>query len=544
MSDAETINTGRRDAERGIRDLMGLVALSALWQGKDGITVLEQMLEAVERLVSIEFAYAESTVLPDEPSISRVRVNMVFVTGQSLQLWRAAAGSWPKNASVSTSVIVPKATPIGELKIVRMELGANALHGGVWFGSNRADFPTTTEFSILRAAASLAATSIQAARIQHERDQSYKAKDEFLAMLGHELRNPLAPIRTGASLLLAEGVTLPQVKKTATVLERQISHMTGLVDSLLDVSRLSTGAVLLAEELVDMKEVVRDATEQIASLMQSKSHVVTMHITAEHAYVFGDRNRLVQVVANLLNNACKYTPEGGTISVLLAVAPDEVRLSVTDNGIGIEAAMLRKVFELFSQAKRSVDRFGGGLGVGLALAKQLIDLHGGRLTADSAGLGHGASFNISLRRMDAPSATLQAAGASGGGTRPLKIFVVDDNADAADLIGEMLTMSGHTVVLANHPQELLSRAHDVQADVYLLDIGLPDIDGYELARRLTALPGLGSFTLIALTGYGQMEDQKLAYDAGFNFHCVKPVDIENLNAILSEVSTHVDCRPN
>jgi CheY-like chemotaxis protein len=400
--------------------------------------------------------------------------------------------------------------------------------------------------AILRAASSLAATAIQASRIQHERDQSYKAKDEFLAMLGHELRNPLAPIRAGATVLQMDEVAPATIKKTAAIIERQVKHMTGLVDSLLDVSRLSTGALILAEDVIDMKEVLHDAFEQISPFFDSKAHSVSMHISNDEAYVYGDKSRLVQVVSNLLNNASKYTANGGSIEVVLETQAEAVIVKVTDNGIGIESAMLLKVFHLFTQAKRSADRFGGGLGVGLALAKQLVELHDGRLTAHSAGIGLGATFEVRLKRMTG-SAELRLPVFEGSAprttVRPLRILVVDDNRDAAEVIAEMLKIFGHEVFIDFHPLDALRRAPEVNPDIYLLDIGLPEIDGYELARRLKLDSRLDRFTLVALTGYGQVEDQRKAYSAGFNFHCVKPIDIEHLSSILSEVSTQISANP-
>lgn len=524
---------GPNPAERGIRDLLGLLGLSALWQGKDGATIVGHMLAAVERLLQTRFAYVEAQLLPEAVPLQRAQVNGRLLAEADCTLWHDSTADWPRTVSVSRPGSAPSPTPLGEMHVVRMEMGMSTLRGGAWFGSDRPDFPTTTELAVLRAATSLAASAIQAARIQYERDQANQAKDEFLAMLGHELRNPLAPIRMGAGLLLRDGISAEQVRKTALIIDRQVGHLTGLVDGLLDMSRLATGAVLLAPASVDLHEVVHDALEQTAPLMASKAHTVTLELTPGAALVFGDRNRLVQVLANLLNNAARYTPAGGRITVTLARRGAHVLVRVSDNGIGIEPAMLRRVFELFAQARRSSDRSEGGLGVGLALARQLVDLHGGTLMAHGEGLGHGAAFELLLpRHVNAVAAMPPPVPAAP--PRALQLLIVDDNRDAADTLAEMLRLFNHAVTVCYHPHEALAWAASGHADVCLLDIGLPDLDGHELARRLLALPGTAGATLLALTGYGQAQDRARALAAGFHHHCVKPVSMAQLHAILAD----------
>lgn len=523
------------EAERGIRDLLGLLALSALWQGKDGHTVLEQMLAAVERLLPLRFAVAEACLLDEAAPTLQARVDGQVLRDHLCAPWRACITAWPRTVSVTRRGDEKQPTPLGSMHVIRLEMGIGTLNGGAWFGTDRAGFPSTTELAILRAATSLAATAIQAAKIEQERKLANQAKDEFLAMLGHELRNPLAPIRMGASLLLRDGVTPEQVRKTGLILERQVGHITGLVDSLLDVSRLATGAVVLAESAVDMKDVVHDALEQIAPLIAAKGHQVALSICDGQALVYGDKQRLVQVLANLLNNAAKYTPAGGQLAVALEASGQQVSASVSDNGIGIEPAMLRRVFDLFAQAKRSADRAEGGLGVGLALARQLVDLHGGTLQARSAGLGHGATFEIALKRLAGAPPAGGGTAALPAGADGLAILIVDDNRDAADTLAEMLQLLGHHTAVSYHPHDALARAGARRFDVCLLDIGLPEMDGYQLARSLQALPGMQHATLVALTGYGQADDLRKAREAGFHHHCVKPISFDRLQAILAAV---------
>jgi CheY-like chemotaxis protein/two-component sensor histidine kinase len=379
--------------------------------------------------------------------------------------------------------------------------------------------------------------------MRHKQIESDKAKDEFLAMLGHELRNPLAPIRAIAGLWQREGIAPSQLPRTGAILERQVQHMTHLVDDLLDVSRLSTGAIELEIRLLDLRSVVQIAVEQSRSIIDSKQHTLVLNIPDTGFPVNGDEKRLVQILSNLLHNAAKYTPSGGQIELSLRTTASTATVAVADNGIGIAPDMLHKVFELFTQVLRTGDRADGGLGVGLALARRLVDLHGGALHATSGGLGQGTRVEMTLPLARAGQAT------HAGDTRAavpaparLKVLVVDDNEDAGHTMGLLLETLGHEVSVVHHPFAALERAQVFRPDVYLLDIGLPDIDGYELARRLRRLEGLGEFKLIALTGFGQAGDQQNARDAGFDFHCTKPVEIAVLHGILDSIAAGVPSR--
>jgi signal transduction histidine kinase/ActR/RegA family two-component response regulator len=422
------------------------------------------------------------------------------------------------------------------MRIIRLELGVSTLGGGAWFGSDAPDFPSFTHLAILRAAASLAATGLQAARMMHERAEADRLKDEFLAMLGHELRNPLAPIRAGAAIWKAEGVTIDQIRRTGAIIERQVQHMTHLVDDLLDVTRLSTGAVVLENALLDMREAVQLAVEQSRSQLERQRHALLLNIPDAACPVLGDRKRLIQIVSNLLNNAIKYTPAGGRITLTVRCTDHVVAVSVADNGIGIERHMLARVFEWFTQVQRTADRSDAGLGVGLALARRLVDLHGGTLHAASRGLGQGSEFEMVLARAPAAAAVpIPPLDAEPAAPAALKVLVVDDNEDAGTTMGLLLEALGHTATVVHHPFAALEIADALQPDVFLLDIGLPGIDGYELARRLRAVPGLDRSRLVALTGFGQADDQRKAFDAGFDFHCTKPVDIDFLGTIFSEI---------
>jgi PAS domain S-box-containing protein len=360
-------------------------------------------------------------------------------------------------------------------------------------------------------------------------------KDEFLAMLAHELRNPLAPIKSAAHLLKLAGADNPRMGQAANIIERQVRHMTELVDDLLDVSRVTRGLVELDRRPIDMKTVVSSAVEQVKPLVEARAHALHVCVGAAHASVYGDHTRLVQVLVNLLGNAAKYTPQGGRIDVDVQAGQDTVRVAVADNGSGIEASLLPYVFDIFTQGVRTPDRSQGGLGIGLALVKSLVALHGGQVRARSDGPGRGSVFEVMLPLLaDARPADDEAAQAQPGiGTAAgQRILLVDDNVDAATTLGELLAALGHEVMVRFDGKSALADGPSFVPEVLVLDIGLPDIDGYELARRLRGEPATAGARYLALTGYGQAHDRTLARAAGFDHHFVKPVDIAALQAVL------------
>jgi signal transduction histidine kinase/CheY-like chemotaxis protein len=360
-----------------------------------------------------------------------------------------------------------------------------------------------------------------------------RRKDEFLAMLAHELRNPLAPIGMAAKILRLGHVTPDRVKQTCEIIDRQIGHMTKLLDDLLDVSRVTRGLVVLTQELHDIVAIVHDAVEQARPLIDARHHHLALSVPAHAAYVHGDGTRLVQIVTNLLNNAAKYTPQGGVIELELSPDAGTVQLIVRDNGIGIDAALLPHVFDLFVQGERSFDRAQGGLGIGLALVKSLVEQHGGCISAASGGPGAGSEFTVWLPRVQAASVPDTPRHGNAAASRLLNILIVDDNADAADMLSMYLGSIGHQVHVAYEGQRGLALVEAAAPDVLLLDIGLPDIDGYQLAQRFRALPQTAQATLIALTGYGQASDRARSSAAGFDHHLTKPVDITALLRLLA-----------
>ncbi len=385
-----------------------------------------------------------------------------------------------------------------------------------WFGTN-------TDISDARAA-------------QDALSESSRRKDEFLAMLAHELRNPLAPISTAAHLLQATGHEDARTRRASEIISRQVAHMVALVDDLLDVSRVTRGLVELQRGPVDVGQVVADAIEQVRPLVEARGHALDVDLPTPAPHLVADRTRLTQVVANLLHNAAKYTPPGGRIGLRAAADDEHLRLVVEDNGSGIDAELLPQVFTLFAQASRTPDRAQGGLGIGLALVRGLVELHGGTVEADSDGPGRGARFTVTLPLAHpvldlapppAPASTRVDEEMSH------RVLVVDDNHDAAVALAELLRESGYRVTVCDDPAHALAAADAEAHDALVLDIGMPGMDGYELARRVRAGTASANALLIALTGYGQPRDRARSLAAGFDAHLVKPADPGELLALLA-----------
>lgn len=364
-----------------------------------------------------------------------------------------------------------------------------------------------------------------------------RRKNEFLAMLAHELRNPLAPISAAAQVLKSNPDDPALIREVSEILIRQTEHMTELVNELLDVSRVTRGVITLKRSTIDMQQVVSDAVEQLSPSISEKRHQLILDLPKTDVHVQGDYQRLVQIMANLLGNAVKYTPPRGKIVVKLQPDEQRVAIDIIDTGIGMQADLIPKVFELFTQADRGPDRAQGGLGIGLALVKSLVDLHGGTVTCHSDGIGYGSRFSVVLPRIH-----LSAQGQnkwdrcdhSPAGDRQLRILVVDDNASAARMLSLYLQSHGHAVLTAHSFHEGLEAAQLEIPDACLLDIGLPEHDGNELARRLRANPNTSHMLLIAITGYDQEADKDAAIAAGFDEYVVKPVDTARLIALLAK----------
>jgi PAS domain S-box-containing protein len=356
-------------------------------------------------------------------------------------------------------------------------------------------------------------------------------KDEFLAMLAHELRNPLAPIRNASELLERSLGRHPEAKMPLAILHRQTRQLTRLVDDLLDVARISEGQINLKKETIDIGAVLDQAVETIQPLVQEKLHRLNIRKPFSPVYVNGDLARLVQSLGNVLHNAAKYTDPGGEIEVDVEESNGDVTIAVRDSGSGIAPDLLPTVFDLFVQSRRTLDRSEGGLGIGLTVVKQLIQLAGGSVSVDSAGVGRGTTVTVHLPTVQPASAPDRENAPST--VPPRRILVVDDNEDAANSLAMMLQLEGHDVSTAYSASGALTAAQQLKPEVVFLDIGLPQMDGHEVARRLRAQYGSACPCLIALTGYGQPEDQARALTAGFAAHLTKPIDPQQWQQVLS-----------
>jgi PAS domain S-box-containing protein len=384
-----------------------------------------------------------------------------------------------------------------------------------------------------------AAVAIENATLLRELQGSDRAKDVFLATLAHELRNPLAPVWNGLSIIKRAPADAARVEHVAQMIERQVGQLSRLVDDLLDVSRISTGKIELKKQRTDLASILRSAIETSRPHIESAQHKLAVRLPEERVEVDADPVRLAQVFSNLLNNAAKYTRPGGNIDVVARAEPGQVVVGVRDNGSGIAPEMLTKVFALFTQATHPSQLSQGGLGIGLSLVEGLVRLHGGSVEAQSEGLGKGSEFVVRLPRPEASAAGSPAAPQDAAEharlppapNSPPRVLVVDDNQDAAGTLAELLQMLGSEVAVAHDGKSAIDRTIQFRPDVVLLDIGLPDINGYEVARSIRTLPGLPQPRLIALTGWGQQEDKRLAEQAGFDEHWTKPVDPDRLQGL-------------
>lgn len=380
----------------------------------------------------------------------------------------------------------------------------------------------------------IAQKNIELQGLRQAAESANRAKDEFLAMLGHELRNPLSPIVTALQLMKLQG---PEASERArAVIERQVTHLTRLVDDLLDVSRIARGKVELKADLIEMSEIVTKAIEMASPLLEQRNHTLAVQVPRRGLLVDADVTRLSQVISNLLSNAAKYTPSGGHITIRGEAVDDDVFLRVRDNGIGLRPEVLPHIFDLFVQERQAIDRAQGGLGIGLTIVRNLVERHGGAVQVTSDGPGRGSEFTIRLPRAtwaeqsDSIPRGLELDRQAAPKAGAPRVLIVDDNEDGAEMLSIILSQKGYDTRVAHDAPRALEIAAQFKPVTAFIDIGLPVMDGYELAERLRATPALAGIRLIALTGYGQESDRRRGREAGFDEHLVKPVDITAVEA--------------
>jgi signal transduction histidine kinase/ActR/RegA family two-component response regulator len=537
----ERIDTGTLDAPVLLARLISLLALPSLCRGQSPGAILELGLGALAAVVPFELGHlrlfpegldatrATEPLGPDE--VNRLR----HVLEPHLRMPVPTPGTRIEN--------LPR---LGEGRLLVVPLGFYGEAGMLAVASHRPDFPSSVEATLVHAGASMLSAAIENARAQaraedarREAEAANRAKDEFLAMLGHELRNPLAPIVTALELMKMdpEGRVTPERE----IIERQVLHLRRMVDDLLDVSRIARGVLELARKRIELSAVLQEALEMTSPLLEQRRHLLEVRCPGDGLPVEVDPGRCAQLVANLISNAAKYTEPGGRIGVAAERQGTWAELRVTDSGMGIAQEMLSRIFDPFVQEGRALDRAQGGLGLGLAIARSLAMLHGGTVEARSPGHTLGSEFIVRL-----PLATREPAQIGPTTTAPetsarretilvRRILIVDDNRDAAQTLSELVEVWGYAVAVAFDPAEALQRAREFHPELVLLDIGLPVMNGYELAERLRGIPGLEKVLIAAITGYGQDGDRTRAKRAGIDAHLVKPVDGRRLREVLGEL---------
>ena len=379
-------------------------------------------------------------------------------------------------------------------------------------------------------------------RLADDLAEADRHKTEFLATLAHELRNPLAPIRNGLEIMKMKGASPAVHDNVRSMMERQVGHMVHLINDLLDIARVSSGKLVLQMRPVDLRDVVATAVETSRPLLDAAGHLLEVSVPPLAVPVEVDPVRISQVLSNLLSNAAKYTPQGGRVALGVQVEGDSVLVTVADNGVGIAADMLDAVFEMFTQVARSIERSNGGLGIGLSLVRRLAELHGGSVSAHSAGVGLGSTFALRLPLAQAPAGAAPSAPAGaeapapGGRGRILRVLVADDNVDAAESLASLLELDGHEIRTVHDGAAAVEAAAQFRPALVFLDIGMPRLDGYEAARRMRRMPELDGAMLVALTGWGTEEDRARARAAGFDRHLLKPALPEAVQAVLAEAA--------
>ena len=502
---------------------MSLLALPSLWSGREPRDVAALLLDSLRAILPMDLAYVRVGQPGSDDEVELLQIGDRDETLHATELL-ATLGD-----ARSGSGLVPEG-PLRGGRIFHIPLGWYGGTGELLIGSRHAEFPTPIHAVLIRAAASLLQGGIQTANLNRASVAASRAKDEFLAMLGHELRNPLSPIVSALELLKNR----ESQSREVVIIERQLQRVLNLVDDLLDIARITRGKVDLHKTPVELATIVGGAVEMTAALIAEQRHSFSVDVPSNGLVVDADPMRLTQVISNLLSNAAKYTPSGGHIGIAASAAGDQVELTITDTGVGIPKHQLPTLFDLFVQGKTTIHRREGGLGIGLAVVKNLVQMHGGTVEALSEGPGKGSVFRVRLPRstQSASRPPPPVAGLPGPTPARHRILVVDDNQDAAELLTEVLRLEGHEVEFALDGGQALAKLSNFRPSVAILDIGLPGLDGYELADRVRSQLAPHSVTLIALTGYGQAHDRERSRRAGFAVHLVKPIDLRSLITAL------------
>jgi signal transduction histidine kinase/ActR/RegA family two-component response regulator len=506
---------GNDRLRRGIRDLSALTGLPSLCVGRAPAEAVDILIEALPTALSCDLVYF---TLPGSESLERGSLGRAPLVGEQLDEVRAVTANDSDGADAAVF--------IGGDRVwcLEAEIPLGAQRGRLLAG-RRTPLDPETDRVLVRTAANLIGTIVETANVL----EAARRKDDFLAMLGHELRNPLAPIVTAVELLKNNGT----VTRERDVIERHTQHLVRMVDDLLDISRVTRGYVELRSEYVSLESVLQRAIEMASPLLSRNRHELRVG-DPQNTTLRGDPIRLAQIFGNLLTNAAKFTPPGGTIDLIVERAPDRVRATVRDTGCGLAKDQLQRIFEPFVQADRERDILRGGLGLGLAIVRNLVERHDGSISVHSDGRGLGAAFTVEL-----PAVVPVATGPTAPRPQPsearaqVRVLVVDDNTDIADLLSEALRYKGFQTAVANDGLDAVAIWRKLLPHAGVLDVGLPGLDGYQVARTVRAEYGSDA-VLIAVTGYGQVTDRSRTAEAGFDCHMVKPVSIDEIVKVLDQ----------
>jgi signal transduction histidine kinase/CheY-like chemotaxis protein len=522
---------------RYLRDLVAVSTLSAVWSRRDPQLIAQSLADLICRSLPVAVAYVRLGKDDADRVEAAGAATGPLAPEQARQIgdaFRSIAGADSDRTPVNLFGDDP-------LHISVTPIGLDSEFGVIVVGSRDADFPSSVEQLLLSVPANQAAVVLQQRQMQtalrevvEKLRDADRRKDEFLATLAHELRNPLAPVLNSVAVVRQSGTDRALIDRATAIMDRQLSHMVRLIDDLLDAARITTGKLELRKARVDLATLMMNAVEANRPLIDQMGHQLQLALPPI-IHLYGDPVRLTQVISNLLNNAAKYTDKGGRIVLAAVQQGSEAVITVKDSGVGIPADMQGRIFDMFAQVDRSLTRSQGGLGLGLTLVKQLIELHGGTVNVQSGGPGAGSEFTIRL-----PVARAEdAADAVSNGTvtkHPVRltVLIVDDNLDAADSLATVLRFRGIEVLTASDGAEALRIAQSALPEVVILDIGLPGLDGYEVARRIREQPWGAGMLLVAVSGWGQPEDKRRSAEAGLSHHLVKPVNPFEIEQLLAE----------
>jgi signal transduction histidine kinase/ActR/RegA family two-component response regulator len=499
--------------QRCIRDLAAMNTLVAACVGRTLDGTLDLVLDALPMALDCELVLLD--VPPPHPRQAAVWYGSRIGEARLGEIQAALSA-----AQASDALMAFGSTPLHWLQI---ELPVGRERGRLLV-ARRTPLEEDTDRVLVRSAANMVGTALESANVL----EAARRKDEFIATLSHEIRNPLAPLRTAVALLRIAGFS--EAARTCDIMERQLNHLVRLVDDLLDASRISRGTLVLRREPVNLADVMQTAVEASEPVIRDAGHDLHTTLPAPPVWLDGDPVRLAQIFTNLLNNAARFTPRGGRITFRVDARDGQALVFVRDTGNGFAPEVAGRLFEMFAKSDRSP-----GLGIGLSLCRRLAEMHGGAIDAHSDGPGCGAEFTVRLPAMSAPPTRAQAVAATERPRRvgaPLRVLVADDNADSADLLDMLFTTLGCEVAIAHDGHEALTAARAFLPDLAVLDIGMPGLDGYEVARRIRQECVGRQPRLVAMTGWGQEEDRRLAQEAGFDEHILKPVDADKLRALL------------